>query len=357
MSRVLCINNGYPTDANPQYTTYVHTIVECLRKAGHAVDILVIRYNRPIRPAYKAWKYLMYWCKLLFRRFERYDIVYINHLPYAWPVVFNRSLRRVQVYVHWHGEELVSQSWFIRRTLRLLHPRMAGFRHIVPSEYFKRRLIEIMAVAPERIAVSPSGGIDTEMFRPLADRKRSDGKVVIGFSSALTTGKGADILLELMRKQDEIEQITERGVAFKVIDYGREAAYYTDQFRRASQSVEIVDRMPKSNMPLFYNSISLLLMGSVRESLGLVVLEAMSCDRPVVTYDLCAFPEFVVSGVSGELAHFTDDKSARVEAVKSALVKVISHYDDYHPRRIVLERYSQETVVAYYKTLQQDVLD
>lgn len=351
MSKILCLNNGYPTDVNPQYTTYVHTIATCLRRAGHDVDLLVIRYDKPIKPAYKAWKYLRYWLQILFRRFDRYDIVYINHLPYAWPAVLNKSLRRTKVYVHWHGEELVSQSQFIHRVLNFLRPRMTGFCHIVPSHYFKQRLMEIMGISSGMIAVSPSGGVDTAVFRPLSDDKQDEDAVVVGFSSALTQSKGADMLLKLMRAQDEIERTAGRKVAFKVIDYGREATYYTAQFRQATERVEIVGKMPKSSMPMFYNSISVLLMGSIRESLGLVVLEAMSCGRPVVTYDLCAFPEFVVSGESGELAHYSTDEDECFLAVKEAIIKVIANYGDYHPRDIVLNKYSEESVVAYYRTL------
>lgn len=352
-SRILCLNNGYPTEANPQYTTYVHTIAECLRKAGHDVDLLVIRYRKPIKPAYKAWKYLAYWMRVLCRRFDRYDMVYINHLPYAWPAVLNKTLRRTKVYVHWHGEELVSQSWFIRHVLQFLRPRMQGFNHIVPSGYFKQKLVEIMGVAPDRIAVSPSGGVDTTVFCPISDAGKEAGRIIVGFSSALTTGKGANVLLELMKEQTEIERASGRKLSFKVIDYGREAGYYTEQFRQATDDVEIVGKMPKDRMPLFYDSISLLLMASKRESesLGLVVLEAMSCNRPVITYDLCAFPEFVIPGVSGELAHYSTDMQACVVSMKEALIRAITHYDEYHPRDIILENYSEDSVVEYYKSL------
>lgn len=353
MSRILCLNNGFPTKTNPQYTTYVYTIVECLRKAGHDVDLLVIKYNKQIKPWYKAWKYCVYWMQVLCKCLNKYDIIYINHLPYAWPIVLNKTLRRKKVYIHWHGEELVSQSGFIRHVLNFLRPRMTGFRHIVPSYYFKHRLMDIMGVPADVIDVSPSGGVNTDMFRPLENTIDNNGRMIIGFSSALTTGKGADVLLEIMRSQADIEQKTGRKIAFKVIDYGREAEYYTEQFRKVTKDVEIVGKMSKERMPYFYNAISVLFLGSVRkgESLGLVVLEAMSCNRPVVTYDLCAFPEFVISGVSGELVHYDENRDVCIGAMKEALIKLIENYDMYHPRDVVEKRYSEETVVQYYRTL------
>ena len=77
----------------------------------------------------------------------------------------------------------------------------------------------------------------------------------------------------------------------------------------------------------------------------------MSCGIPVITYDICAFSEFVISGVSGELVKYTKDKKRDVEEFEKAIIKIIENYDLYAPRKIVLERYSEQTVVDFYKSL------
>ena len=351
MKKILFLNNGYPTSFNPQYTTYVHTIANCLRKSGGDVDLLVIKYNRKITPLYKWCKYLVYWLRTLFVSLREYDMVYINHLPFVWTIMLNRGIRGKEVYVHWHGGELVSKTFFIRQTLAFIRPRACQYRHIVPSRYFKRKLMEILGVPDHLIAVSPSGGVDTKRFAPF--KAVESDRFVIGFSGALTTDKGADVLLRLMRDKGDIERAIGRKVMFKVINYGREASFYVPLFREATDDIEIVEKMPKEQMPEFYNSLLLLLLSSVRigESLGLVVLEAMSCDLPVVTFDICAFPEFVRSGLSGELAAYSSDIDKRVEEVKKAIVKIADTYSSYSPRTVIEKEYSEESVIEFYRKL------
>lgn len=104
-------------------------------------------------------------------------------------------------------------------------------------------------------------------------------------------------------------------------------------------------------MPLFYDSV--LLLSSIRagESLGLVVLEAMSCNKPVVTFDICAFLEFVRSEVSGELAAHSSDFGSRVEEAKNAIVKIANNYSAYSPRTVVEKEYSERSVVEFYNRI------
>lgn len=352
MKKILFLNNGYPTTFNPQYTTYAQTIAKCLRKAGCDVDLLVIRYNRKMTLFYKLIKYIIYWFRALFVNLKKYDVVYVNHLPFVWPILLNRGLKEKRVYMHWHGEELVSKTWFIRTTLVFIRTKAHLYKHIVPSCYFKRKLIDILSIPSELIEVSPSGGVDTDLFAPYNEFKDNN-TFVIGFSGALTTNKGADVLLELIRTKKDIEQSINKKVIFKVINYGGEASHYIPLLQKATDDIEVVEKMPKRNMPLFYDSVLLLLLSSIRtgESLGLVVLEAMSCNKPVVTFDICAFPEFVRSEVSGELAAYSSDFGSRVEEVKKAIVKIANNYSAYSPRTVVEKEYSERSVVEFYNRI------
>ena len=54
-------------------------------------------------------------------------------------------------------------------------------------------------------------------------------------------------------------------------------------------------------MPQFYNSCDILLFPTHHESLGLVGLEAMACNKPVVGSNCTALPEYIIPGKTGEL--------------------------------------------------------
>ena len=347
MKKILLINNGYPTKQNPAYTTYIQSIVNCLRQASFDVDVLAIFYNRKISICYKLYKYLFFWKKVLCLNLNDCDIIYINHLPFVWPILFNPTLCREKVYVHWHGDDLVSKSRFIKYTLRLIRRKGYGFKHITPSFYFKRKLIEIMNYSEEEISISPSGGVNTNLFTsPIYN---SHDNIIIGYSAALTKFKGADILLEIIKRKSQIERECNKKITFKVINYGSEAEYYVNQIRRLHSGVVIVEKVPKKKMPDFYHSINILVMPSIRESLGLVVLEAMSCNVPVVTFNVCAFPEFVISGESGELVELSSNFQKCVDGYIDSLKKIINSYTAYCPSEIIGRNYSEKSVIEFYK--------
>lgn len=352
--KLLCINNGYPSKKYPKYTSYIQTIVNCLKQANFEVDVFAIRFNGKITPFYKFVKHIQFWIKALFINLNNYNIVYINHLPFVWPILFNHTLNKENVYIHWHGNDLVSNTYFIKCALKLIRKKGKGFKHITPSQYFKRKLIEIMGYNENIVFVSPSGGVNTLLFRPIQNLKIDE--IVIGYSAALMKSKGADTFLEIVRKKTEIESRCDKRISFKLINYGPEAEFYVNRFKDIESNIKIIEKIPKEKMPEFYQSINILIMPSIRmgESLGLVVLEAMSCGIPVVTHNLCAFPEFVVPEESGELVDYCEDLNERSDRFINALVKIIDNYQSYHPVNIVLSSYSEESVIQSYKTILKD---
>lgn len=73
--------------------------------------------------------------------------------------------------------------------------------------------------------------------------------------------------------------------------------------------------MKKTDMPTFYNNADILLIFSKHESLELVVLEAMSCDLPVIANNVCAMSEFVMLGETGELVNL-DIRNCSIDEIR-----------------------------------------
>jgi hypothetical protein len=111
--KILLVNNGYPSKIYPNYTTYIATIHECLLKAGFYVDLIVISYDRPgiLR---KLRKYIIFSLRLLSINLKQYDIIYINHPPFALSIFFRKIKRPYRYFLHWHGNDLSSDSVIIR---------------------------------------------------------------------------------------------------------------------------------------------------------------------------------------------------------------------------------------------------
>ena len=347
---VLLINNGYPSDLYPEYTTYIRSIEECIFASGNRVGKLVISFDRRITITYKLYKYTLFWIKCLTFK-SAYDTIYINHLPFALPIILNPFIGNKRLIVHWHGNELTSNHMFLMITRRLLARFVRNALNIVPSHYFGRVLKSHFGEAGIRVRVSPSGGVDTERFRPA---KSNSEDFVIGYASGLKKEKGADILIHLIEHKHEIEIATGRKITFQVINYGNDAEYYIGRMLEIDNDCcNVFDRMAKRQMSSFYQTINLLVFPSIRraESLGLAALEAMSCGVPVVAHNICAFPEYIKSGVSGELVEPCDSEQEQNRAFLDTVVKAINNIESYSPRQMVEANYSKAAVTDFYRNL------
>lgn len=348
--KVLLINNGYPSASCPNYCTYIESIHECLNEAGFDVELLVIKYSK-INLFVKIVNYILFWKKILFIDLSHYDLIYLNHPPYAFPVFFNKTFLLKKLYCHWHGNELISKNIIIAMIRRAFKEKFIKAIHIVPSDYYKKKLICSFKENRMRVLISPSGGVDVQLFN---DENRIINSVFnVAFASSLTFDKGADLFMEIVRCKKYIENQSACHLCFTVIDYGKDSDYFKIKLLELDPTLCIVHKCPKDKMPLFYKSVDLLLMPSIREgeSLGLVALEAMSCNIPVIAYDICAFNEFIHSGISGELVELLPDKEKSIQGFTNAIIEIIRHYNSYIPREIVLKKYSKQVVVDFYKSL------
>jgi glycosyltransferase involved in cell wall biosynthesis len=73
--------------------------------------------------------------------------------------------------------------------------------------------------------------------------------------------------------------------------------------------VIFVGKVPRNKMVQYYSACDLFVFPGIRESLGLVFLEAQSCGLPVVAFDNAGVPEAVQDGITGLLVPMYAAKS------------------------------------------------
>lgn len=345
MKRILLINNGYPSKTHPNYVTYIAGIEDCLKDAGLSVDLLVLNSN--FRSKFMKYvRFFNYYVRLFFFfRYKSYDYVYINNFPYSFlPLIVHFPFMK-NIIIHWHGDDInagTKKSGWLNRLSYVFVRR--DVIHVAPSKFFASEASTRLGVPLEEILVSPAGGVDTEVFLRRDEKRRRPGVIRLGFASALIPTKGIELVIDLLKQAPAIATETGSAIEFHFIDYGALKARYTPQLERLPGVVKH-SPYPISDMVNFYNEIDILLFPTQRESLGLVALEAMACEAPVVCPDDFAFREMVVEGVSGE--RFIPGDAA---AFRRAVTHCILNIHRYDPRTLAVEHYSKQHVTKDYAT-------
>ena len=342
MKNILILNNGYPSEHNMQYASYIKSIESCLFQAGMEVDLLVMDsgFSNKIT---KLINYLKYYIKIISKNFSKYDCIYINNYPYSFiPLLFNNT-RNINIIIHWHGTDIFPESLrgrFLNELSYCFIPKYAF--HMAPSNYFSSEVAKSLKLPIERIFVSPSGGVDVNSFIPVPKDKKG---FHIGFASAVSSVKGFGLFKEMILDVERLDNYFGNELYFHFINYGTQANQYSEIFESNSRVI-VHNPIPKEDMSSFYSEIDLLVMPTKRkgESLGLVSLEAMSCGVPVVGTDAFALKEYIINGISGERFKM-DDYNDMISAIKTVIEADVA----YQPREFIVKNYSMESVVKGYR--------
>lgn len=343
MSKILMMNNGYPTIDNPKHSSYIKIIYSSLVCSGHEVDLLVLNSSFTNKTSH-LFKYFKFYIKILKFNFSKFDYIYLHHYgQYALPLFFKLK-DKTNLVLHWHGEDLFPTNFLFKFLFKFFFLKLPHkTKHIVPSHYYKKELIKKFDFDPYLISISPSGGIDTNLFA-LKKFIFSNNSIRLGFASGLSFGKGADFLVKLLKDRNIIEKKYNLDIYIDFINYGKDKKYFLP-ILSSQKNVTIWDPMDTFKMVSFYHSIDILIFPTRRkqESLGLVSLEAMSCGVPVLGPSNFAVPEYIIPSVSGELF-----ESENYQDFKIQLEKMIINFTTYSPRDIVISKYSQVSVSKFY---------
>jgi glycosyltransferase involved in cell wall biosynthesis len=299
--KILLIANAYPTRKRV-CVAWLRDIAHGLRKCGIHVDRLVILGMARGRLA-RVWQYVVFYLRLLFVRLEGYDAIYLHQPSHtALPLLLRRP-RRAKFVVNLHGTDLLPDTrmrllgWVYRR-VTLWACRRADLV-VVPSDYFRRELRG--AVEPKQVHVFPSGGIDTARFRPA--RQVEPGSLRVGCVGQLERGKAMDVLLRAAVRLGD-------GLEIVIIGDGPERGRLESLSRelRIEGRTRFLGAVPHDHVVARFQEFSVLVFPTrMRESLGLVALEAMACGVPVIGSRIGALPEYIREGENGYLFTPGDD--------------------------------------------------
>lgn len=343
--RIILFNNCWPTTERPTEGTYVKTIAETLKETGVEVEVCAMCRKR------NKWiDYILFHCRLALKPLPKDSVLYINHYVFLFPLIMRLLFIHRRCIFHWHGEELIANGKIIR-FLRWIMSKTFQIDavHISPSRYYANTVIcKKLRIPESKIVISPSGGVDTDVFCGNMRLIEEASTVHIGYSAALSQHKGMLLLMNLIANKKELELKLRHKVHFHIIEYGKELNVFKNFISQSKMDcITLYPSFNKNEMPNFYKNVHLLLFLSKRESLGLTVIESMACGVPVLAKNTCAMPEIVLPRVTGELV----SENPTTEELLDKLALMVVHFKEYQPRKFIIQRYSRESVVSGYKNI------
>lgn len=241
-------------------------------------------------------------------RAERPDAMIVNACgrPRFWVVPWVARLERIpSVWVH----QMVDQNDYRRLAPRWFGGRIGGLhlwrwpqaaRHrlaatassavISLNEQDRIQIAREHNIRPRRIHVV-SHGVDTECYRFNPQSRRQvrgawnqaslrplEDAFVVGTAGRLVHGKGIEMLLQA------VATLVSRGLPVQAVIAGEGPD--RDRLDAIAEKLSIADRVlflgGVSDMPAFYSGLDAFALCSSTESFGLVLAEAMACERAVV---------------------------------------------------------------------------
>ena len=182
-------------------------------------------------------------------------------------------------------------------------------------------ILRVTPVRPERVHVIYNG-IDTQLYRPVEatdalERFGVDpGKPIVLFVGRITRQKGIVHLARAIPSIDPAAQVVLCAGAPDTPEIAVEMEQaVADAQRQRGNVIWIQEMLPRDEVIQFYSHATVFCCPSIYEPFGIINLEAMACDTPVVASAVGGIPEVVVDGVTGVLVPLEQQDQAPFEPV------------------------------------------
>lgn len=317
--KVLLVSNMYPNSENPAYGIFVKRQVDLIESEGNTVDLQVMFKSK--NKIQKLFFYLKHYILVFLKAvFKNYDYIYIHYVSLnSPPILLAQTFKKQKLVVNIHGTDIVPKGSIQNKIDKITGKILKlSTLTIVPSSYYKEIVNKKYNIELSKIFVSPSGGIDMGLFYPKKEMNifNKDNTRYIGYIGRIDNEKGWK---DLLKAFTEIVQKPEfNDLKLIMVGSGQETEVRDTIITelQIEEKVIIKEALPQSKLANIFNEIDIFIFPSLRESLGLVGLEAMACGTPVIGSNIGGIRSYLIDNYNGFLSEPGDANSIAVNIEK-----------------------------------------
>lgn len=326
--KVVFVSNMYPSIESPFKGTFVKNVLEGFKARGAVTELITIQSYQNLGLVFKLRAYFSFFVRSFFRTIfsRKSDVFYIHYTSHSsLGVILGYFLRlglSVNVVTNVHGSDILPEDGrfssikiYISRVVLNISSTI-----VVPSGYFKSIVIKKFGISSSKVVISPSGGVDKNIFYP----KNYNEKVyTFGYIGRLEDNKGIFELLEAYK----ITRINNPTISLLVVGSGSKSSEVISIAKRIG-GVTVLPGQDQLGLSEQYNNIKFLIFPSkARESLGLVPIEAMMCGVPVISSRIESAKDYIKLDMK-ELLHNPGDISELSKVMQKALCICGNDYNE-----------------------------
>jgi len=293
---------------------------------------------------------------------ERFDVLNANTLFPAVPTYLVSRIQQVPIvfttdgllYPRLKRLSLSEKGWLMGELTIWLEEFVSRMNYdavIVVSNYVKQEMVGL-GIPTEKVHVVYSG-VNLELYDSIREPKKEDKSIV--FVGNLLPHKGVkDLIYALQNVKKEFPE-----VVLNIIGSGPMLNPLKVQVSklRLKGNVFFYGRVSEKKKIRLIKSSKCLVLPSIMESFGLVFLEAMACEKPVIAYDIPATKETILDGHNGFLVPQKDvgclsDRMAEVLCNDSKAKAMGRRGRRLVEREFTWQRTAEKTLAVYRKVLQ-----